>query len=332
MNIKDLLVLFKPGSGCDYHRLALPLGYAGYDFINGKDLTVEKLQGFKAIAYNRIPLNIKTQTLVDLRAKYGHKIWMDVDDHWVLPSRHYLRAAWKKGQVTERIKDLLKIADVVTCTTQRLGDKVKEFNENVVVIPNSLPFIEHSQFTYVRQPADYVRFGFVGGASHLYDVRQIFPVFQHYNHMHFKYCGYSQINDHAKRMADAFSNNGKNKNYTQIDMQPLDMYLHGYDDIDVAIAPLEDVEFNKYKSNLKILEAGLKKCGIICSPNACYTDTVPDDIVTYARSIKDWKAAFKQYMDKDYAKERGEKLYEWVKQNYNLVEVNEKRLKLLESL
>jgi hypothetical protein len=115
-------------------------------------------------------------------------------------------------------------------------------------------------------------------------------------------------------------------------MQPLDKYLYGYDDIDVAIAPLEDNEFNKYKSNLKILEAGLKKCAIICSPNACYTDTVPDNIVTYAKSIRDWKEAFKQYKDKDFAKERGEKVYEWVKQYYEMGEVNKLRSKLLESL
>ena len=332
MTIKDLLLLLKPGSGCDYHRLVLPLGYAGYDFNNGVGLTTEKLRGFKAIVFNRVPLNVKPETLKDLRAQYGHKIWIDIDDYWVLPEFHYLKRGWAKSDVTGRIMQFIKMADIVTCTTDRLASKIKDLNDKVSVIPNSLPFIEHSQFTFTRQPADYVRFGFVGGASHLRDVRQLIPVFQQYSQLPFKFCGYSERNGEAVKMADVFSNNGRNKNYTQVNMQPLDHYLYGYDDIDVCIAPLEDIEFNKYKSNLKVLEAGLKKCAIVCSPNACYTDTVPDNIATYAKSIKDWKEAFKKHMDKDYVKEQGEKVYEWVKQNYNLPEVNEARLKLIENL
>jgi len=332
MQLTELLLMLKPGSGCDYHRLVLPLGYAGYDFAQVANLTPEKVRSFKGIAYNRIPLTVKTETLVKLREQYGHKLWMDVDDHWELSHNHYLKASWTKGGVTERIKGLLKIADVVTCTTERLAGKVREFNSNAIVIPNALPFIDHSQFSFKRFDKDFVRFGFVGGASHLHDVRQLIPVFQQYSQMHFKFCGYSEKNDQTIKMAKVFSNDGKNKNYRQIGMQPLDSYLFGYNDLDVCIAPLEDVEFNKYKSNLKVIEAGLKKCAVICSPNPCYTDTVPEDVVTYAKSVKDWKAAFKQHMDIGYARERGEKLYAWVKENYDLVKVNEQRLKLLESL
>ena len=331
MTVKEMLILFKPGSGCDYHRMALPYGYMGYDFSNGLNLTPEKVAGFKCIAFNRVPLNIDPDTIKRYKDN-GGLVLMDVDDYWILPSNHYLKSGWAKAGVSERIMKLLEIATVVTCTTERLASKVKEFNENALVIPNSLPFINHSQFTYTRQPSEHVRFGFVGGSSHLFDVRQIGPIFQHYSQLPFKFCGYSEKNDQAKKMDLVFSNYGKNKNYTHLEMQPLDKYLYGYDDIDVAIAPLEDNEFNKYKSNLKILEAGLKKCAIICSPNACYTDTVPDNIVTYAKSIRDWKEAFKQYKDKDFAKERGEKVYEWVKQYYEMGEVNKLRSKLLESL
>lgn len=332
MTLKDLLVFFKPGSGCDYHRLALPLGYAGYDFSQGVGLTPEKVQQFKGIAFNRIPLTVKTQTLINLRSQYGHKLWMDVDDHWVLPAKHYLNKTWVENKTTERIVELLKVSDVVTCTTERLASKVREYNPNAVVIPNALPFIDHAQFAYNRQDANHVRFGFVGGSSHLYDVMEIAPVFQHYNHMHFKFCGYNGKHSHVVKMAAIFSNNGKNPNYRQLDMQPLDSYLKGYDDLDVCIAPLEKEEFNKYKSNLKVLEAGLKKCAIICSPIECYTDTVPDTMVTYAKTVKDWKLAIKQHMDKDYAREKGQKLHDWVKQHYNLDTVNQLRMNLLAGL
>jgi glycosyltransferase involved in cell wall biosynthesis len=325
--ISKVLPFFKVSSGCDYHRIVLPLMYAGYDFSKIKKFTKEELLQFKVLYFNRIPMEATLQTITNMQ-KLGFKVVMDLDDYWVLGEDHYLHKHWKHNKVTENIIEFMKIADRVTCTTQRLADKIKQYNTNVVVIPNALP-IDIDQFKSDKSDSKHTRFGFVGGPSHAHDLRLIAPVFQHYNHLNFSMAGYNHKHKESCRMRDICSNNGKNPNYNSIASTPLGTYMYAYDSLDCCIAPLTGKEFNKYKSNLKILEAGAKKCAIICSPVECYTDTVPDSVVTYCKSVKDWKEAIKKHQDLEYTKERGENLYNWVKENYNLGTINQQRINLL---
>lgn len=330
--LEKILPLYKLSSGCDYHRLLLPLGFAGYDFTSIGTLTTEKLKEFKILTFNRIPLTVSTTALLKLREKYDTKIVMDIDDYWELYKDHYLYDSWMKTKTPERIVSFLQIADSVTCTTERLASKIRPINPNVAVIPNAMPFGFDDQFGFRRAEVTKTRFGFVGGTSHVSDMKSIQPVFQHYKHLDFTFCGYTERSKEAIKIRNICSNNGTNPNFKAVNQAPLDKYMYGYDNLDCCIAPLVEEEFNKYKSNLKVLEAGLKKCAIICSPNPCYTDTVPDTVVTYCKSIKDWKEAVRKYQDLAYTREKGEALYDWVNQNYNLAEINKLRTQLYETL
>lgn len=330
--LSKILPLYRLSSGCDYHRVLLPLGFAGYDFNLIKDMTTEKLRGFKVIYFNRTPLNVPAETIKKLKSEYGMKVVMDLDDYWELYPKHYLHKKWEESKTPERIKQYMAVSDEVVCTTERLATKIREFNPNVHVFPNAMPLGTTDQYAFNRTESTKTRFGFVGGTSHTEDMRTIFPVFQHYNHLDFTFYGFIPKNPEALRIAAYCSNNFKNPYYKSMPQVPLDKYMYGYDNLDCCIAPLVDEEFNKYKSNLKVLEAGLKKCALICSPIACYTDTVPDDMVTYCKSIKDWKIAIKQHQDLAYTRERGEKLHKWVIENYSLEEINKPRMALLESL
>ena len=330
--LSKILPLYKMTSGCDYHRLLLPLGYLGYDFSLVQNMTTEKLQTFKVITFNRIPHEVPVLALKALKNN-GVKIVIDIDDYWYLYATHYLNKQWLKTKTPEKIIELIQLADVVTCTTERLAGKIRPLNSNVLVIPNALPFNNHEDhFKNNKTTSSITRFGFVGGTSHKGDIMSIAPIFQYFNQLDFSYCGFSPLSKEAVGIQTLCSNGGKNLNYKSVNMAPLDKYMYAYDNLDCCIAPLAQEDFNKYKSNLKILEAGLKKCAIICSPSECYTDTVPDNIVTYCKSIKDWKEAIKKHQNLAYTKDRGEKLHEWVKENYNLETINKKRLQLYQSL
>lgn len=330
--LDSVLPLYRLSSGCDYHRIILPLGYMGYDFTLLNNMTTEKLRSFKVIAFNRVPFNMKIDTLKNLQSEFGIKIWMDLDDYWILNPEHYLYKEWNRLANKEKIEYFMGVADVITCTTERLASKIRPFNNNVIVIPNGLPFKAGGQYSYQKTDTEKTRFGYIGGASHTHDLRSIAPLFQHYNMLNFTLAGYTDKNPEFIKMRDICSNNMKNPNFKLIEQLPLDKYLRSYSSIDCCIAPLTNVEFNKYKSNLKVLEAGLKKCAIICSPNPCFTDTVPDSVVTYCSTIRDWKEAIKKHQDLDYTKERGEQLHNWVYQNYELEEINKRRESLLKDL
>lgn len=327
--INSILPLYGLSSGCDYHRILLPLGYAGYDFSQLEEMTNEKLHSYKVVVFNRIPVNIEVAGLKKLQEK-GLKLAIDMDDYWYLYKEHLIYEGWIKNNFSQRLEELMRISDVVTCTTKRLADKIIPFNQNVHILPNALPF-ESGQFNSVKTSSDKVRFGFVGSSSHLHDLRTIVPVFQHFSQLDFTMCGYV-TNPVWDKMEAVCSNNGTNKNYKRVDQRMLDSYMDGYTDLDCCIAPLTNVDFNQYKSNLKILEAGVKKCAIICSANPCYTDTVPDELVTFCKSIKDWKLAIKKHQDIEYTQAKGLALHDWVKANYDLKEVNKSRFKLYETL
>jgi hypothetical protein len=296
-----------------------------------KVFTPEMFSKIRVVYFNRILAKTSPEELQKLKAIYNIKVVMDLDDYWYLYPTHYLYKTWMASNVPDRTEKFMRIADVITCTTERLASKIRPINDNIHVLPNATPL--RGQF--LPAEANYTpkgtRFGFVGGTSHLGDLRIIAPVFQTFSQLDFTLAGYTGRGD-SEKMRNTCSNYGKNLNFKTTPMIPLDKYMEAYNSLDCCIAPLMEEDFNAYKSNLKVIEAGSKRCALICSPNKCYTDTVPDDVVTYCKSIKDWKEAIRKHQDIGYTKERGEKLYNWVKANYSLTDVNVKRLDLLKSL
>lgn len=333
MNLEDILILEKENSGCDYHRIILPFSKMNYAFRDKLSLNKEDLLKCKCIHFNRLPLNINPELLVKFKQTYGVKIWMDLDDYWVLPKNHYLYPSWIKNHISEKIEYLFKHSDVVTCTTKRLANEIVPFTRRVEVIPNSLPFSEDiSQFSFVRKKSEHTRFGFIGGTSHNHDIKTLLPIMKDIKDIDVTYGGYTPKSKESNQIKEVLSYYGKNKNYKSIQNLPLNEYMSMYDAVDVSFAPLEHNKFTFNKSNLKVLEAGIKKCAIICSSNPTYTDTVPDNIATYCKTPNDWKLAFKKYQDVNFAKEQGLKVFNWVKENYNMDKINELRLSLIKSL
>ncbi|MEJ0081553.1 MAG: hypothetical protein WDM78_11560 [Puia sp.] len=93
--------------------------------------------------------------------------------------------------------------------------------------------------------------------------------------------------------------------------------MTSYNEIDVALAPLVDNEFNSCKSELKLIEAGVKKIPVIATNLPPFSD-VQAQGVTLCKSTRDWKLAIKKFRDDpEYVKEQGELVYQWVKANRN---------------
>lgn len=327
MEKSKILPLYIPTTGCDYHRIMLPFQERGYEL---RKYSLEELEKVKMLVFNRY-IHQKEEVVTALKKDFGITFVQDMDDYWELYPTHYLFQTWKQNKTKEKMLWHMAQAVLTICSTERLAKKVEQLGFNTAVIPNSIPF--SGQFLPNRgEYTGPVRFGFVGGTSHLGDIHSIAYAIQAFPQLNFTLAGFTEKSSQCLGMARILGHHGKNPNFRTIGVKSLDTYMESYDTIDCCIAPLMDVEFNKYKSNLKVLEAGAKKCAIICSANECYTDTVPDDIVTYCKSIKDWKQAIKKHSDRAYTKERGEKLHDWVKTNYNMAEVNPKRFKLLTDL
>jgi glycosyltransferase involved in cell wall biosynthesis len=96
---------------------------------------------------------------------------MDIDDLWFVDQRHPMYMAIKMNKVGEMKIDMLKAVDYVSTTTSIFAKTIKDKLKvsNVVVFPNAVNEDE-PQFQNKPVQSDKVRFGWLGGSSHLYDL------------------------------------------------------------------------------------------------------------------------------------------------------------------
>ena len=104
----------------------------------------------------------------------GIKVIMDIDDLWFVDQRHPMFFAIKQSKIGEMKAEMLQLVDYVTTTTsifqKTLIDRLKI--KNVLVFPNAVDENE-PQFKIENTKSDKIRFGWLGGSSHLYDIELV---------------------------------------------------------------------------------------------------------------------------------------------------------------
>lgn len=335
------LALYKPDSGCDYHRIVLPFQYDNgmvdnSAFNTAGDTLENRLKVADLVVWNRdFPYGIEAAE--ELKKQYGFKVVVDLDDYWHLYPHHFLASYYRKKKVSATIIKNILLADAVTVTTARLADKVRPYNPNVHVIPNALPYGQ-GQFTDQKDESDgHFRFIYAGQRSHLHDLKLIEGPLKHIaskqlNRTGFILAGYNhQYNDSTMtwpKMESIVSAGGKMPNYRTFLQLPLDSYMTVYEHADACLVPLERNEFNSCKSNLKLLEAAAKRLPVICSHVPPYSED-HDAPVLWAKKGRDWVEHIRFLSDHpDEAQKLGDQLNSWATKKYNLFAWNKYRFDL----
>jgi len=94
----------------------------------------------------------------------------DIDDYWLPTKEHPIHTLIIENKMNQRIVDNLKACDYVTTTTEIFSNEIRKFNKNVIVLPNAIDPKE-PQFSEPTLPSDKVRVGWLGGSSHLHDLK-----------------------------------------------------------------------------------------------------------------------------------------------------------------
>lgn len=97
---------------------------------------------------------------------------MDIDDYWMPTKEHPVYHLVNESKLNLKIIENLKSAQYVTTTTEIFAQEIKKHNKNVFVLPNAIN-PDESQFKEPTQPSDKLRFGWLGGSSHLHDLMLI---------------------------------------------------------------------------------------------------------------------------------------------------------------
>jgi len=316
---------------------------------------------------------------------------MDLDDYWLPTKEHPVHQLVIQSNLHKKIIENLKVASHVTTTTTVFADEMMKFNKNVHVLPNAINPKE-PQFQAETLPSDKLRFGWLGGSSHLHDLKLMEGTISKLKPLKDKFtmslCGFdtrgtvTEINQQTgeqkqrdiqpeetvwARYEEIFTNkydmvDPKHKEflmkfkeeeyisdtlpfYNRVWTKPVTSYASNYRLFDVSLAPIKNHIFNRVKSQLKVIEAGFYKKAIIASNVGPYTIDLKHSLkngeftdgnallVDEARNHSDWAKYMKKLIDNpNFAYDLGQRLYETVKDTYDLNKVTKDRAELYKTL
>ena len=333
----------------------------------------------------------ETPNLIEWLKLNGIIVIVDIDDYWLPTKEHPIHQLIIQNKVHEKIMNNLKVASYVTTTTNLFADEIRKYNKNVEVFANAIN-PKDPQFNEETLPSDKIRVGWLGGSSHLHDLKlmsgfvsKLSPL---QDKLQYYVCGFdtrgtvTEINKETgqqtqraikpeetvwARYEEIFTDNYKivtpkykeflskfeekeffgleNENYVRVWTRPVTTYAKNYSKFDISLAPIQNHIFNRMKSQLKVIEAGFYKKALIASNVGPYTIDLKHALdkgqftngnallVNESNNHSDWTKNIKKLVENpNMIVDLGERLYETVKDRYDLNNVTKERAEFYKSL
>jgi len=180
----------------------------------------------------------------------GIKTVMDIDDLWFVDQRHPMYYQIKENKIGEKKIEMMRLSDYVTTTTPIFAQTIKEkLNiKNVEVFPNAVNE-EESQFKPQPIKSEKIRFGWLGGSSHLADLElldgNIGVIHNNYkDKVQFVLCGY----DLRGTVTEIEKDTGRVRNRP---IQPLETVWYKYENIFTDRYKVLDLDYKNYLFNFQ---------------------------------------------------------------------------------
>lgn len=325
-----IIAFANANSGPSYHRVIAPLMLMkDVDVYITNDLKVEDFEkGCALFIYNRILPDHALPIVNELKHRYGFKVCVDLDDYWELDEHHVLYQHYQDIEFAKKQIQQIKDADVVLVTHERLAEEVAVYNKNVHVCPNAIP--KQGQFDIEREPHYLTRLFWQGSDTHREDIAllrtpidKLAPIA---GKIKMIMAGYAEDNAEWHQMVHHYTADLKHQ-YKLIPAEKVTNYYSAYAQADICLVPLRNSQFNRHKSNLKILEAANLGLPVIVSEVHPYLD-MP---VLYCRHSGDWiKHITRLVGSRKRQKEAGQQLAEYVAEHYNFDKINNMRKQIFE--
>jgi len=215
-----------------------------------------------------------------------------------LPMRSVHRTQMSKD-IGRRFREALAMCDRLVVATEPLAEAYGRFAPETVVMPNYLEASRWGGLRGRRRDAPRPRVGWAGGVGHAGDLMLVRSVVE-------------QLADEVDWIF--FGMCPKALRPFATELHPA-VPLHSYPaalarlDLDLAIAPLEDIPFNHAKSNLRLLEYGAMGFPVVASDLTPYRCDLP--VKRVGNRPRDWISAIRERLaDRDALAAEGERLRE----------------------
>lgn len=330
-----VIVLIDSVGAVEYHRLAMPFDYIK-QFSDIEVTFAVSEKEINAVDFTKYDVCVISRYLTNMSKFYeakskGIKIIVDIDDYWNVPKYNPAYKVYKE-KAKKSVIECLKAADMVWVTTFQLAEKVAEINGSVHILPN---YIDR-QGPQWNEVADHpFTIGYVGGFTHLEDLKllreQIGIICKKYD-ARFLFCGYKHLDPLYLQMERVIHGERHRPDWFWV-AEATNFVNYGkyYAHMDIAIAPLTKTNFNRHKSELKIVEAAAYKLPIAVSKVEPYTNHLDNEGVTFVEN-NDWITALSQLIESKQLKEKGLKNFEYCEKNHNLEIINQRRINLIKLL
>jgi hypothetical protein len=224
-----------------------------------------------------------------------------------IPIKNYFKSAHPKDTV-KLMREGIAQVDRLIVSTQGLAEAYAGWHSDIQVLELKLPPVWWSSLKITRTEHKKPRVGWAGGSSHLGDLELIADV----------------VKDLAGEVDWIFFGMCPKKLRPYIKEFHNGVPIHIYPqklatlDLDLAVAPLENNQFNDCKSNLRLLEYGACGFPVICSNTRAFTDrNLPVRIIK--NKYKDWVDAIRQHTnDLNYSHNLGKELKLEIHRNWML--------------
>jgi GT2 family glycosyltransferase len=224
-----------------------------------------------------------------------------------IPIKNYFKSQHPKDTV-KLLREGIAQVDRLIVSTPGLAEAYSGWHKDIQVLELKLPPVWWSNLTVTRTEHKKPRVGWAGGSSHLGDLELITDVVKdladEVDWIFFGMCP-AKLRPYVKEFHSGV---------------PIHMYPQKLAtlDLDLAVAPLENNQFNDCKSNLRLLEYGACGYPVICSSSRAFSESnLPVTVVK--NKYKNWIDAISEKInDRENLSKEGIELKESVLKNWLL--------------
>ena len=278
-----VLYLLADQTGCGWYRCLMPGIYLrnlyGVDAMAATSLS-DEVRAFARDADILVFQRQLSDSVLDFLCEQkaiGKKIVYEIDDDfWHLPVKNPVYRYYQADGLA-RLTRFIRVADVVTVSTEPLRQVVGAMHDHVVVLPNAVDpdladTIIASRHSQPARSPGMVRIGWSGSNFHEGDLDcAVDALITMATRPDVQLVFLGWVPERIEREVPA----------AKVEKHPFILtnnYYHAMAalQLDIGVAPLRDNRFNEAKSNLKYLEYSMFRVPTVASPVYPYARTITD--------------------------------------------------------
>ena len=316
--LPQVLCYAADSSGCGHYRVLQPFAAmrdAGLvdGLISNIHLPPLELERFQAqtVVFQRQIMAHQIDEMEEVkRLSSVFKVY-ELDDYLPnLPLKSYHREHMPKD-VRKSLRRAVALTDRFVVSTAPLAEAFADMHSDIRIVPNRLPVSWWGALNGQRRVGRKPRVGWAGGVSHTGDLELIVDVVKNLAE-EVEWVFFGMCPEVLKPYVHEF--------YTGVPIEQYPAMLASMN-LDLALAPLEQNQFNDCKSNLRLLEYGVLGFPVVCSDVVCYRDGLP--VTRVKNRYKDWMDAIRMHLsDLDATAAAGDELRRIVRRDWMLEGAN----------